>query len=135
MFTFTQKVLFRHCDPAGIVFYPKYYEMLNDVVEEFFDCELNYPFREVVVNNGVPAAQINATFFAPSRLGDCLYLDLKITKLGSTSLNLTIDAHCEGERRFSAALVLVYVNNIGKSTSWPDSIRQTLQNQMHGDKQ
>ncbi|MEL6103010.1 MAG: acyl-CoA thioesterase, partial [Pseudomonadota bacterium] len=26
-FQFLQKVLFKHCDPAGIVFYPRYFEM------------------------------------------------------------------------------------------------------------
>jgi 4-hydroxybenzoyl-CoA thioesterase len=25
----TQKVLFRHCDPAGIVFFPRYFEMVR----------------------------------------------------------------------------------------------------------
>ena len=34
-FTLTQKVLFKHCDPAGIVFYPRYFEMINDCVEAF----------------------------------------------------------------------------------------------------
>ena len=27
-----RKVRFQHCDPAGIVFYPRYFEMLNSVV-------------------------------------------------------------------------------------------------------
>ena len=31
------EVRFRHFDPAGIVFYPRYFEMINDFVEEWFD--------------------------------------------------------------------------------------------------
>ena len=27
---------FNHCDPAGIVFYPRYFEMTNHVCENFF---------------------------------------------------------------------------------------------------
>lgn len=133
MFSYTQKVLFKHCDPAGIVFYPRYFEIMNDVVEAFFDERLLYPFREVVLNNGVPTAQINATFSAPSRLGDILKLDLSITALGRSSMSLSLDTHCEGERRFSATSVLVYVDQLGQSTAWPAPIRKAIHHQMHGD--
>ncbi|MCO5127369.1 MAG: hypothetical protein M9957_08845 [Rhodobacteraceae bacterium] len=30
------RVGFNHCDPAGIVFYPRYFEMANTVCESFF---------------------------------------------------------------------------------------------------
>ena len=29
-------IRFRHCDAAGIVFYPRYFEMMNDLVEDWF---------------------------------------------------------------------------------------------------
>ena len=35
VFSFSQDIGFRHCDPAGIVFYPRYFEMMNDAVELF----------------------------------------------------------------------------------------------------
>ena len=34
-FTMPQKVQFKHCDPAGIVFYPRYFELLNDTLLGF----------------------------------------------------------------------------------------------------
>ena len=43
VFRFKQKVLFKHCDPAGIVFFPRYFEMMNDCVETFFDEALGIP--------------------------------------------------------------------------------------------
>lgn len=42
LFTFTQKVLFKHCDPAGIVFYPRYFEIINDCIEAFFE-QIDHP--------------------------------------------------------------------------------------------
>ena len=30
----SQEITFRQCDPAGIVFYPRYFEMMNDVIME-----------------------------------------------------------------------------------------------------
>ena len=35
-FTLTHTVRFGDCDPAAIVFYPRYYEMLNATIEEWF---------------------------------------------------------------------------------------------------
>ena len=133
MFSFSQKVLFKHCDPAGIVFYPRYFEMINDVVEEYFSSSLNYPFTDLIPDNGVPTVQIEATFSAPSRMGDLLTLTLTVTALGRSSMAVTIVAHSGDELRFSANSVLVFVDINGKPTSWPESLRQTVENQMHGD--
>lgn len=37
---------FSHCDPAGRVFYPRYLEMFNNLVEDWRR-KLNLPFREI----------------------------------------------------------------------------------------
>lgn len=37
VFEEVQTVRFQHCDPAGIVFCPRDYEMLNLTVERFFE--------------------------------------------------------------------------------------------------
>lgn len=135
MFSLTQKVLFKHCDPAGIVFFPRYFEMLNDIVEEYFDSVLNYSFNDIVPDNGVPTAQMTATFSVPSRLGDILTITLNVTDIGRSSLKLSFETHCDDELRFSANSVIVFVDSNGKSTPWPDSLRQALQTHIHGDKQ
>jgi len=44
-YTYEEKVVFRHCDPAGIVFFPRYFEMINDCVESFFSEVLDWPFE------------------------------------------------------------------------------------------
>ena len=36
LFKYAIDIGFRHCDPAGIVFYPRYFEMMNDAIEIFF---------------------------------------------------------------------------------------------------
>ena len=33
----TEKIRFKHVDYAGIVFYPRFLEMLNDLVEDWFE--------------------------------------------------------------------------------------------------
>ena len=61
MFEMTQKILFKHCDPAGIVFFPRYFEMINDCVEEFFAEMLDWPFETLLKTNGVPTVAIYKT--------------------------------------------------------------------------
>ena len=122
-FTFTQKVLFKYCDPAGIVFYPRYFEMLNDCVETFFEQELDCPFEEMHPDFGVPTAQIEAQFKAPCRHGDVLNIHLACTALGNSSLALEFRTECDGQTRFLAQSTLVHIDAKGRPTSWPESLR------------
>lgn len=125
-FLHPQAVLFRHCDPAGIVFYPRYFEMLNDCVEAFFDTELGLPFAELHKAGGVPTAQISATFHQPSRHGDSLVIALSVTRVGRSSLDLTYRVTCDGAPRLTATGTLVLVGATGSPAPWPDKVRQSL---------
>lgn len=132
-FTHSLKIRFKHCDPAGIVFYPRYFEMINDTVETFFENVLHYPFAQVVQGNGVPTAQIEARFIAPSRLGDDLDIVLGITRLGRSSLDLGYDAYCGTEQRFIATSTLVFVDGNGRSTPWDGRVRDILKHHLKGE--
>lgn len=125
MFAYHQKILFKHCDPAGIVFYPRYFEMINDCVEAFFSEVLLYPFEEMHGTHGVPTASITAQFRAPSRHGDQLILTLDVLRMGRTSMKLSITARCDAEIRFEASAVLVHTHE-GRSCSWPDNIAHII---------
>jgi 4-hydroxybenzoyl-CoA thioesterase len=125
-FVHAQKVLFRHCDPAGIVFFPRYFEMINDCVEHFFDEHLGLPFEVLLRTQGVPTAEISTRFLAPSRHGDRLVLVLTVTKVGRSSLCYKIEATCGDDTRFEAEAVLVHVDAAGKPATWPETIRKKL---------
>jgi 4-hydroxybenzoyl-CoA thioesterase len=124
-FSFSQKVLFKHCDPAGIVFYPRYFEIINDCVEAFFDT-IGTPFETLLKTAGIPTAEISAAFMAPSRHGDQLVISLDVMRIGGSSLELAFQAFCLDDQRFSAKSTLVYVNAIGLPQRWPDPIRSAL---------
>lgn len=133
-FTFNQKVLFKHCDLAGIVFYPRYFEMLNDCVEAFFDTVLAHSFETIHLVGGIPTAQIMSTFTAPSRHGDMLEIELSCIRLGRTSLDLRFVVRCKQETRIEAKSTIVFVNKSGKSESWPPTLRQAIKGQIEKDK-
>ncbi|MCV2887839.1 acyl-CoA thioesterase [Ruegeria aquimaris] len=124
------EVRFKHCDPAGIVFFPRYFEMINDVVEDWFATDLGLPFHELVKENGAPTAQIQATFTAPSLHGDVLSFRLTPTRIGNSSLDYELTAHCGDELRLRAKATLVHVARLGRSLAWPQAIRERVSAQI-----
>ncbi|GAB2188023.1 acyl-CoA thioesterase [Roseibium sp. LAB1] len=129
MFRFEQSILFKHCDPAGIVFYPRYFEMMNDCVEAFFDNVIGWPFKDIHKTGAVPTAEIRTRFLAPSRLGDHLVLALEVSRVGRSSCGMAITAQCDGEARFETELTLVNVDNGGKPEAWPEQVKQRFLDQ------
>ena len=133
-FTFIQKVLFKHCDPAGIVFYPRYFEMLNDCVEAWFDERIAMPFEAMhAVGGGVPTARIEAAFKAPSRHGDMLDIALSCTQVGRSSADLSFAGTCDGMPRFTASSTIVHVDADGRPARWPDAARRRIQDEIGDD--
>ena len=121
------QIEFNHCDPAGIVFYPRYFEMTNSVVENFFNDVVGRSFASMHrgADNGVPTVSLAAEFLAPSRLGDKVLFSLKIEKLGRSSVSLRIEGHMGAELRLRVALTLVWIDGM-KSAAWPDAMRARL---------
>ncbi len=121
------QIEFNHCDPAGIVFYPRYFEMTNSVVENFFNDVVGRSFASMHrgAHNGVPTVSLAAEFVAPSRLGDKVLFSLKVEKLGRSSVALKIEGHMGVELRLRVVLTLVWIDSM-KSAAWPDAMRARL---------
>lgn len=121
-------VEFNHCDPAGIVFYPRYFEMLNSTIENFFADVLAYPFARIHVeeNCAVPTAHIDASFRAPSRLGEVLEFVLEIEEVGRSSVRLVQRVSAGGQDRLECVSTLVWVGRDGRAAPWPDVIRDKM---------
>ncbi len=127
-YTKTIQIEFNHCDPAGIVFYPRYFEMTNSVVENFFADEIGRSFAQMHndgIRNGVPTVHIEADFVAPSRLGDKVDFTLVVRKLGGSSVAVEITGRMGDEVRMRARITLVWIDNM-KAARWPEAMRARL---------
>lgn len=82
----TEKIRFKHVDYAGIVFYPRFLEMLNDLVEDWFDEALDRPFSEIHETNGIPTVDLKVQFKNAARLGQVLQKKLWVKNIGFASL-------------------------------------------------
>ena len=109
---------FKHCDPAGIVFYPRYVEMLNDVVEHWFKHGLSCMFSVLHGERAlaIPIVDLHCAFKSPSRLGDTLQAELVLERLGRSSITMRITLRGESDGaepeqsvRMSARLTAVMV--------------------------
>ncbi|MGC4039819.1 MAG: acyl-CoA thioesterase [Flavobacterium sp.] len=86
-FTKQEKIRFKHVDYAGIVFYPRFLEMLNDLVEDWFEEALGRPFSKIHETNGIPTVDLKVQFKKAARLGETLTKKLWVIHLGGASVN------------------------------------------------
>jgi 4-hydroxybenzoyl-CoA thioesterase len=131
VFQVPRLVRFRDCDPAGIVFYPRYFEMVNDVVEDWFRDALDYDFHfiHVVQKLGTPTVHLEVSFKRPSRIGETLIFSLAVADLGSSSVRVRIQAACQDEVRFVVTPTLVHTNQAltpPRALPWPDAVRARM---------
>jgi len=125
------EVRFRHCDPAGIVFYPRYFEMINDFVEEWFDKGMGLPFHALHVERhiGTPMASVQCDFSAPSRWHERLRQVLEVQRIGGASFKALVRFEGpDGQLSLSARLTIVTVDlRTMKSMPLPADLRERMQ--------
>ena len=85
-FTKQEKIKFKHIDYAGIVFYPRFLEMLNDLIEDWFEEALDRPFSKMHETNGIPTVDLKIQFKNPARLGEVLTKKLWVKDIGFASV-------------------------------------------------
>lgn len=93
------------CDPAGIVFYPRYFAMFDHSTTSLisaasglnkFDLLKRYDFA------GYPMVDTRGKFYRPCRFGDDVEIESAFTKVGTSSFDIhhrilkTGDLHLEG---------------------------------------
>lgn len=81
-----EKIRFQHIDYAGIVFYPHFFEMLNCLVEDWFEEALGLPFDRMHKTGGIPTVDLKVQFKRPARLGQIINKHLWVKELGSSSV-------------------------------------------------
>ena len=130
-FSRTRRIRFSDCDPAGIVFYPQYFVLFNDLLEEWIDALLPGGFADYIVRSrfGMPTVRLEADFKAVSRMGDEVILMLDVTRIGQRSFDLALNCMgaADGRPRMSARQTLVTTSlDTHKSIRIPPQLREAL---------
>jgi 4-hydroxybenzoyl-CoA thioesterase len=123
-------VRFADCDAAGIVFYPRYLEMFNGLVENWFRDELQFSFTEIVTNRGwgLPTVHLEVDFVAPSRFDETLSATLTVRGVGTTSMRLEIlfRGQDNGDRVRGKVVLVLIDRAIQRAIPWPSELRERI---------
>lgn len=111
MFTVKRKINFFDCDPAGILFYARLFEINHSVYEEMIDSfklKANYWFSDKFV---VPIIKTDGAYFKPLKGGETVTINLSVTLLKENSFELTYEWIDEsGDLAAKARTVHVFVD-------------------------
>lgn len=130
------KIHFSECDPAGIVFYPQYFVLFNDLIETWIDELLPSGYHGVIVERriGLPTVHLEVDFKAVSRMGDQVWLSLEVVRMGERSLTLAWQcAGVDGDVRMVATQVIVTTSlDTHRSVVIPEDLRAAIEREGSG---
>lgn len=129
MFHTSLPLRFAHCDPAGIAFYPRYFELCDAAIEDWTAAVLGIDRRTLHLDMGLglPTVSLHAEFATPSRLGDWLDFTVAVTRAGRSSVDLAVAIACAGQPRFSVRYTQVLIDLAqGHSRPWPPELLDRL---------
>ena len=121
-------VRFAHVDAAGIVFYPRFFEMLNAAVEDWF-AAMGRDFRSLHLDDliGTPTVRLEADFLAPAMLGDKLAITLTPVRVGTSSCTYRYGFDSGDKLCLKGEGVLVCMDlETQRSRPWPEAIAASL---------
>jgi 4-hydroxybenzoyl-CoA thioesterase len=129
-FTRGVPVRFSHCDAAGIVYFPHYFDMFNGLIEDWYGQELGHNYAELVMGGriGFPFVHIECDFKIPSRMGEIIDLTLLVERVGRSSLGVAIVCHRDGLERLRARMVTAMMSlETQKPVPMPQPLRDAIE--------
>jgi 4-hydroxybenzoyl-CoA thioesterase len=126
----TQRLIrFSHCDPAGIVYFVHFFDMVAAAVEDWFREAVGLPFQAMHAERrvGFPIVHTQSEFFRPCHLGDILVLELCIARLGRSSIEFEVRGRVDGDEKFVARHKVAMVSlDTFKAIAIPGELRAPM---------
>lgn len=129
------KIRFGDIDRAGIVYYPRFMHYFHVALEEFFAQVLGIEYHTVVDDRriGLPTVHLETDFSRPFSYGDKIEVEVKVLKIGRTSIAFGYRVFKEGEAdpRIVGRNVTVCLDmDSFQKMDIPDWFRQLLEKQL-----
>jgi 4-hydroxybenzoyl-CoA thioesterase len=86
----TVQIEWGDCDPAGIVFYPRYFEFFDASTNALFE-RVGLPYHQMIAKYavvGVPIVEAHAKFLAPCAFGETVIIASSVTQWSKRSFTV-----------------------------------------------
>ena len=123
-------IRFSNCDPAGIVYFPEFFDLINSLVEDWFTVAMGTSYADLMMRQhiGTPTIDIQCEFIKPCRYGEHLKLELAVTHVGRTSFKLTETGTVAGELRWRTRHALCFLSTeTYRPVPIPEGLREKMQ--------
>ena len=94
------RIVWGDCDPAGIVFYPRYFEMFDASTTMLFERAMGmtkYQFTKHFDAVGYPMVDTRARFVLPNKFGDDVVIETTVTEFRRSSFDVVHRILRDGE--------------------------------------
>ncbi|GLQ55385.1 acyl-CoA thioesterase [Devosia nitrariae] len=105
------EIEFGDCDPAGIVYYPNYFRMFDASTAHLFEAALR--MKKIAWTRhyqivGIPMVDTGAKFVKPSRFGDVVTIESRVTEFRRSSFSVAHQLYNAGDLAIEAHEVRVW---------------------------
>ena len=106
----TQRIVrFGECDPAGVVYYPVFFNWFHELMEEWFERALDISYAKCIQEQGFPAKETKAEFFRPCAVGEEIELRMSLGHLSSRSFRMDIEVWGKEKKKAFGHVVCVCI--------------------------
>ena len=91
VYTRNARIEWGDCDPAGIVFFPRYFAMFDSCTTALFSQALGmskYQFTRHYEFQGYPMVDTRARFLKPTKFGDDVVIETKVAEFRRSSFDV-----------------------------------------------
>jgi 4-hydroxybenzoyl-CoA thioesterase len=117
------RIVWGDCDPAGIVFYPRYFEMFDTSTTALFERALGmtkFQFVKAYNSVGYPMVDTRARFLLPTRYGDDVVIETTVSEIRRSSFDIRHRLMKDGELAVEGFETRVWVE---RDPADPDKIK------------
>jgi 4-hydroxybenzoyl-CoA thioesterase len=133
--THNTRIHWGQCDPAGIVYFPRYLEIFDNCTELLFEAANGRTKLDMLDHfnaAGFPVVELKTTFKLPCRFGDKITIRSNVEKLGSASFIIGHQLFRSGELALAGRETRVWTafeeGSKGKLSpaNLPEELRESL---------
>ena len=135
VFLHDQLIRFSHCDPAGIVYFPRFFDLAHGTMEDWFSQGLGQPLPDLIRDRriGTPTVTIQCDFSKPLRMGDTLRFELRVLRAGNASVRLAYSGKKEGVEHLKLEQTIAFMAlDAGGAVAIPEDLRPRIEEYLVG---